>query len=343
MNLKRRLGFGALALALAACGDDGSVAAVAPPRPDPSCQGIYGSPSENTGLSSDVCVARVEGTETWTPRSWDAASLAALRAWTLEDPPSVPTEDPFETNPDLQPDEDAVCAFMRTGQRSYRLKTFESVSAAESAGGIVTHGVGCGVCSSLEDLAAYVEFPDQTGPVRQCALDNIGRPIDELDACIQAAVGLSPPCARMYAYQSVNDTRECLDECIDALGSPYHEADGSLNPCLQCDEDKSGPVFQTVAGRTRRSSGLPAAICRPCEVIWRVDHIYPDAELPRFDTSRPDANTLVMVYTSGRPFATLAQGLINGCIAHYEEPMSLHMEDLSDGASTHVRFTLTKH
>jgi hypothetical protein len=71
--------------------------------------------------------------------------------------------------------------------------------------------------------------------------------------------------------------------------------------------------------------------------------LYPDAELPRFDTSRPDANTLVMVYTSGRPFAALAHGLINGCIAHYQEPMSLHMEDLSDGGSTHVRFTLTKH
>uniref|UniRef100_A0A7S2RQZ5 Uncharacterized protein n=1 Tax=Mucochytrium quahogii TaxID=96639 RepID=A0A7S2RQZ5_9STRA len=36
-----------------------------------------------------------------------------------------------------------------------------------------------------------------------------------------------------------------------------------LNPCLQCDECRSGPIFQKVAGRTRRASGIKSAIDRP--------------------------------------------------------------------------------
>jgi hypothetical protein len=59
---------------------------------------------------------------------------------------------------------------------------------------------------------------------------------------------------------------------IDA--EPYNLEDGSLNSCLQCDEDISGAVFKTVAGRTRRNSGLASAICRPCETVWRIEHAY---------------------------------------------------------------------
>lgn len=70
--------------------------------------------------------------------------------------------------------------------------------------------------------------------------------------------------------------------------------------------------------------------------------LYPDAELPTFKTSRTDDNTMVMVYQSTRPFADLAKGLIEGCIAHYGEPVDVQMEDLSDEGRTHVRFTLRR-
>lgn len=70
--------------------------------------------------------------------------------------------------------------------------------------------------------------------------------------------------------------------------------------------------------------------------------LYPDAELPTFKTSRTDDNTMVMVYQSTRPFADLAKGLIEGCIAHYGEPVDVQMEDLSDEGRTHVRFTLMR-
>ena len=256
---------------LASCAADSPVV---PPLPDPSCEGLYGEPNMNTGLSTDVCFARIEGNETWTTSVWDTAAIAQLRSWTLENPPTVLTEDPYEGTVDLQPEQDALCAVMLAGELSYRLETFESVTAAEAAGGIVTHGGACGACSSLEDLAAYVETPDQTGPVRQCALDNLGGALEELDDCIQAAMGFTPPCGRIYAYSVLNSARECRSLCFEHLDSPYNEEDGSLNPCLQCDDDNSGAVFKVVAGRTRRTTGVPAAICRPCETIWRVDHRY---------------------------------------------------------------------
>jgi len=92
--------------------------------------------------------------------------------------------------------------------------------------------------------------------------------VEELDACIQDAVGFTAP------YNALNDSRECLSICVAELGSPYNQEDGLLNPCLQCDEDNSGPVFKTMAGRTRRSSRLAAVICRACDQVWRVDHTY---------------------------------------------------------------------
>ena len=49
-----------------------------------------------------------------------------------------------------------------------------------------------------------------------------------------------------------------------------------------------------------------------------------------------------MTYRSNRPFATLAEGLIRGCIGHYGDPIDMQMEDLSSGEGTAARFVLTK-
>lgn len=62
--------------------------------------------------------------------------------------------------------------------------------------------------------------------------------------------------------------------CLANLDQPYNLEDGTLNPCIQCDEDESGPVFKAVAGRTRRNSGLPNAICRPCSEVRPLVHAY---------------------------------------------------------------------
>lgn len=73
-----------------------------------------------------------------------------------------------------------------------------------------------------------------------------------------------------------------------------------------------------------------------------VRKLYPDAELPSFDTRRENDTTLVMLYSSAHPFATLAEGLIQGCMSHFEVDADITMTDLSDGAGTKAEFRLVQ-
>jgi Haem-NO-binding len=72
-----------------------------------------------------------------------------------------------------------------------------------------------------------------------------------------------------------------------------------------------------------------------------VRKLYPDAELPHFDIENPDPNTLIMTYTSVRKMADLAYGLIEGCMEHYKENVSIIQESLNDDGSS-VKFVITK-
>eukprot|EP01063_Lacrimia_lanifica_P030293 TRINITY_DN479_c0_g4_i1.p1 TRINITY_DN479_c0_g4~~TRINITY_DN479_c0_g4_i1.p1 ORF type:complete len:309 (+),score=96.49 TRINITY_DN479_c0_g4_i1:73-999(+) len=66
---------------------------------------------------------------------------------------------------------------------------------------------------------------------------------------------------------TINGAPACED--FQWRDGPYR-----LNPCLQCDECRSGPVFQRYAGRTRRDSGLDSAINRPPSQIVNMTHYY---------------------------------------------------------------------
>lgn len=72
-----------------------------------------------------------------------------------------------------------------------------------------------------------------------------------------------------------------------------------------------------------------------------VRKLYPEAELPRFNCERPAPHVLIMEYRSQRPFADFAEGLMRGCIQHFEEDISITREPLDD-PQRHVRFTLTR-
>ena len=74
-----------------------------------------------------------------------------------------------------------------------------------------------------------------------------------------------------------------------------------------------------------------------------VRKLYSDTELPTFEVRYPSDNTLEMVYRSRRPFGLLAKGLIQGCIKHYGENITIDMEDLSTDDGSHVHFMLTRH
>lgn len=73
-----------------------------------------------------------------------------------------------------------------------------------------------------------------------------------------------------------------------------------------------------------------------------VRKLYPDAELPTFDCSAKSPDHLEMVYRSSRGLADLAEGLLLGCFDHFKEAVDMTREDLSGGANTTVRFTLTR-
>ena len=57
-----------------------------------------------------------------------------------------------------------------------------------------------------------------------------------------------------------------------------------------------------------------------------VKKLYPDAELPQFEVINRNKNELQVSYTSCRPFAYLANGLILGCAEHYNEDIAVEIE-----------------
>jgi len=73
-----------------------------------------------------------------------------------------------------------------------------------------------------------------------------------------------------------------------------------------------------------------------------VRKLYPDAELPTFETERVGDHGLNMVYRSTRPFAQFAHGLVLGCIEHYGENITVEVKDLSQGQGTSAQFVLSK-
>jgi len=264
-----RLSAIALLLSLAAC------SSTAPADP---CSVLFGQPVAATGLTAEQCAPRCAcGGTTWTPPTYDAPFVAGLvSGWTLENPFPPLTADPYASPPPADDPPETVCAVLPTGApgsspRPYRLATYASEAAARTAGASPTHFGHCGVCSSLSNLAVYVRENDLTAPVRTCGIQNAN--LDANVACLQA-LGFDLPCAQVWAYNTANTRTKCLSTCTSLLRAPYHLPDGRLNDCLLCDEAQSGAVFKAVAGRTRRNSGLPNALCRPCSEVRPLVHAY---------------------------------------------------------------------
>lgn len=70
-----------------------------------------------------------------------------------------------------------------------------------------------------------------------------------------------------------------------------------------------------------------------------VRKLYPDAEVPKFDAELEEGD-LRLIYRSSRPFADLAEGLIQGCGVWFDEPLETERTDHEDGSTSfHVRRT----
>lgn len=71
-----------------------------------------------------------------------------------------------------------------------------------------------------------------------------------------------------------------------------------------------------------------------------VQKLYPDAQLPKFETKRIGDNTLIMIYTSPRKMYALAQGLIEKTLVYFQQKGNLITELLNEDGSK-VKFTIT--
>lgn len=248
-----------------------------------SCdQVLFGIPNINTGLSPEVC-KQVCDCKGYSPKIFSPADIAALREWELTEPFDELTSDPY--NQPVPETAGGVCAVVveNLAEKKYRLKSFASEAEAVNAGAIVTHAGPCNLCSTLEDLAVYLESRDLGVTVRACGVQNLLTPFSDLTECIQE-LGFSTPCAQIWAYNARYTQRKCFEPCIEAVLSealfnviiPYNNEDGSLSPCIECDEINSGPIFKAYAGRTRRNSGIPSGICRFCDGVVPIAHDYPN-------------------------------------------------------------------
>ena len=262
----------ALLLSAAACAGDAS------PPPADSCSILFGRPAPLTGLTDAQCRPQCNcGGNVYAPPTYDAAFIQALvDGWRMEIPFPVITSDPYAAPLPADDPPDTVCAVLPTGAadavpRTYRLVTYASETEARAAGARPTHFGHCGVCSTLENLAVYMRVNDLTEPVRACGIAN---PALDADVTCLRGLGFDLPCAQIWAYNTAHTRAACFAPCISTLNQPYQLPDGTLNACIQCDETQSGAVFKAVAGRTRRNSGLPNALCRPCSEVRPLVHAY---------------------------------------------------------------------
>ncbi|MED5464668.1 MAG: hypothetical protein VX699_08455 [Myxococcota bacterium] len=239
------------------------------------CSGLFGVQHDASGLPPESCSPTCEcDGETWTAPVLDQALMDALKARVLLNPPEDLSADPYDVS-ESPAHQTGVCGVLNQGEGSkeYTLKSYESADLAQEAGAVVTHRGACGRCSTLHDLAIYMNYTDLTEPVRACGMKSFMEGADASLECLKD-MGFTPPCAKIWMYNTIHTRKECLAPCLALLEAPYHNEDGTLNECLACDEEKSGPVFKAVAGRTRRNSGLASAICRPCAEVYRLDHRY---------------------------------------------------------------------
>ncbi len=241
---------------------------------------LFGVPNEATGLDAGQCQPQCGcGADAYAPPADDAGFVQSLLDdWQLATPNQPLTSNPYDQPAPAADPPDTVCGVLEQpgdgGPRPYTLVTYPSQAAASAAGAKVTHFGHCGVCSTLANLAVYIRQSDSVAPVRACGLQQgLGGDDSSEIACLEQ-LGFDLPCAQIWAYNTDNTRSACLVPCLAELSAPYNEPDGALNACLQCDEDMSGPVFKAVAGRDRRNSGIPNAICRPCGEVQPLVQSY---------------------------------------------------------------------
>ena len=70
--------------------------------------------------------------------------------------------------------------------------------------------------------------------------------------------------------------------------------------------------------------------------------LYPDAELPNFEATVLNESQLLLKYSSCRPFAHMAEGLILGASDYYRETLSVALEHQNTDDTFYTDITITR-
>lgn len=191
------------------------------------------------------------------------------------DPYEVKDEITLKSLKNILNDSNMVCAikYETPEKQKYMIKNFSSKKEAEENSFIVTHQGPCGACSTLKDLSIYLK-EGLTAPVRRCSI--LGVISENLVLECLKKIGFTDACSQIWMYNAMNTRKQCFWICMYSWlkNEPNTRPDGSLNECLQCDEDKSGLIFKYYSGRTRRNSGIHSEILRPGEQIYNMTQCY---------------------------------------------------------------------
>jgi len=171
---------------------------------------------------------------------------------------------------------DPVCAikYQDDSKIKYNIKQFDTRFEAESQGWNVTHQGKCGACSNLHDLTIFLTH-DLTVEARSCGFKMVWSRKNALN-CMKKTIGFTDSCAQIWFDNAEHSKNECFTICMWAwiTKKPNNNPDGTLNDCLQCDEDKSGTIFKYFSGRSRRNSGLISEIQRPGDTVYDLQQCY---------------------------------------------------------------------
>ncbi|MCW1968468.1 MAG: heme NO-binding domain-containing protein [Anaerolineae bacterium] len=88
-------------------------------------------------------------------------------------------------------------------------------------------------------------------------------------------------------------------------------------------------------------NALDLLACVDNYIHMEVRKLYTDAELPRVIYENTADGKMRLIYRSARPFADVAEGLIRGCIKHYNEPIEVARDESTPDGKNAV-FILTR-
>jgi hypothetical protein len=102
----------------------------------------------------------------------------------------------------------------------YSIENFDDPTAAEVAGAAVLHTEGCGLCSTLQDVAVFMKTPDLRNEGETCTTKTLAKFNDGVQCFID--VGFTPPCADLWAKTTVATAAGCFGICFtsEATDSP---------------------------------------------------------------------------------------------------------------------------